>query len=243
MPDQVTLPGGHSVSKRALLLSGAGALGTVGFLYWRNRRASASAPADPGAAVDEQAAIDAAAGGDPFGTSAGAGPSTSSGGGYTSNAQWAQDAIANAINPVEMTAALAVYLTGGPVADGSHTEDLINEARAVNGDPPVAGASGYPPAIRIQPSDGQSGGSAVGTPATPRVTAVSRSSVSLATSTVPGATLYEWVKNGGDHDHTTGPTYTDRSVAPGARYVYAVYAKIGTARGSTSGQVTVTIPK
>lgn len=239
----LTLPGGHTVSQRALLLGGGGAGAVVVFLWWRNR-AGGAGTADT-APVDDQAAADAAAGGDSFGTVAGggSGAGTSSGGGFTSNAEWAQAAIANAINPVEMTGALAVYLTGGSVADGSHTEDLINEARAVNGDPPVAGASGYPPAIRLQPSDGQSGAGTPGTPATPTVTFVSRARVTLATSTVPGATLYEWVKNGGDHAHTTTPTFTDMYVQPGQRYTYAVYAKTGTAKGPTSGTTVVTIPK
>jgi hypothetical protein len=150
--------------------------------------------------------------------------------------------VSNADDPAAMTVALGKYLTGLSVESGGTDYTLINSARALWGDPPVAGASGYPPAIRVQPSGGQTN-PPVPTPPAPTVSNLTRTGVTLSIPAIAGATLYEWVKNGGDHAHTSTPSYTDKSVAPGARYVYAVYAKLASGATPTSPQTVVTIPK
>jgi hypothetical protein len=75
----------------------------------------------------------------------------------TTNAQWATEAATKLAfeDPSALAKALGKYLTGKAVTPDE--ELLIDEARGAEGDPPVAGPSGYPPAIRTQPSDGQTG--------------------------------------------------------------------------------------
>lgn len=77
--------------------------------------------------------------------------------GYTSNGQWTQAVIATLSNsgaisdPTALSAALGKYITGAYVAPASTDENLIQQAIAVEGYPPVSGASGYPPSINRTP--------------------------------------------------------------------------------------------
>ncbi len=54
-------------------------------------------------------------------------------------------------NPATVGNVLGAYLTGGQV-DAATEEPVINDAIAVAGYPPVSGADGYPPAIRVSGS-------------------------------------------------------------------------------------------
>ena len=72
-------------------------------------------------------------------------------GGFTSNAQWSQAAEDYLVNTASGDAntvgnALGKYITGQVVTAAQ--SDIVNQAIAFEGYPPVAGANGYPPSIR-----------------------------------------------------------------------------------------------
>ena len=84
-------------------------------------------------------------------------PATPGGPPFANNAAWSNWAIQElqALNPNvdtgALTDALGVYLQGGQVTQAQKT--LVFDALAVAGDPPVAGAGGYPPKVRTQPTN------------------------------------------------------------------------------------------
>ena len=88
------------------------------------------------------------------GTSSG-NPATPGGPPFASNAAWSNWAIQElqALNPSvdtgTLTDALGVYLQGDPVTPAQQV--LVFDALAVAGDPPVAGANGYPPKVKTTP--------------------------------------------------------------------------------------------
>jgi len=77
---------------------------------------------------------------------------------FSTDAAWSAWVIQQmtAINPNTdagaLTDALGVYLAGQPVTAAQRT--LIFDAQAMGGSPPVAGAGGYPPAVRAAASAG-----------------------------------------------------------------------------------------
>jgi len=85
----------------------------------------------------------------------------------TTNSAWAQNAVAylsqnNGTDPAALSAALGAYLAGRALTPDQVS--LADQAIAVEGYPPVAGAGGYPPGIREAgtPSQGGTGGSGGG---------------------------------------------------------------------------------
>jgi hypothetical protein len=80
-------------------------------------------------------------------------------GGFTTNAEWAQQAEADlsgiGVDPVALSGALGHYLTGSPLSTAE--QSLVDQARAEEGDPPVAGAGGFPPAMHSTPTGSGSG--------------------------------------------------------------------------------------
>jgi hypothetical protein len=85
----------------------------------------------------------------------------------TTNAAWAQNAIAYlgsnvSVDTALLSTALGAYLAGSPLT--SDQEGLVDQAIAVEGYPPTAGAGGYPPGIREAgtASQGGTGGSGGG---------------------------------------------------------------------------------
>lgn len=85
----------------------------------------------------------------------------------TTNQAWAQNAIAYlgsnvSVDSAALSTALGAYLAGQPLT--ADQVSLVDQAIAVEGYPPVAGAGGYPPGIREAgtPSQGGTGGSGGG---------------------------------------------------------------------------------
>lgn len=85
----------------------------------------------------------------------------------TTNAAWAQNAIAYlgtdvSVDSAALSTALGLYLAGQPLT--SDQAALVDQAIAVEGYPPVSGAGGYPPGIRESgtASQGGTGGSGGG---------------------------------------------------------------------------------
>lgn len=93
------------------------------------------------------------------------------GGGFVSNAQWAQAAEDYLVNTAGADAttvgnALGKYITGGTL-DATMTA-IVNQAIAFEGYPPVGGPDGYPPSIRtapvtVPPTGGGGGNGSTGT--------------------------------------------------------------------------------
>jgi hypothetical protein len=85
------------------------------------------------------------------------------------NAQWAAAAQQSLVNEgfssVTVAEALGEYITGGTLT--SAQEQIVQAAIAAENYPPVAGASGYPPAMHASPPPGQTG---TGTNPTPTPT-------------------------------------------------------------------------
>jgi hypothetical protein len=72
------------------------------------------------------------------------------------NAQWTQNVITQlqGVYPeIEILAATGRYLSGRAL--GATNQKIIESALAIEGDPPQAGANGYPPKVKIAPQPGQ----------------------------------------------------------------------------------------
>lgn len=168
MPGDVKLPGIGPVSKRALLIGGAGAVVVMGVLWYRKRT---STPASTSDTTGDTSGVDTSgldtsgdlvSGLGSGGTITDTSTTTNTGPGtFTSNAQWTQYAE-QILAPEEtdggaaLSAALGAYIVGKPV--DATQESLIDQAISVAGYPPVGGPTGYPPGIRQSPPGGQPGG-------------------------------------------------------------------------------------
>jgi hypothetical protein len=181
----IKLPGLGPVPKKWFLIVGGGSVIVIGYVIIRRKKDTGTAAAgttDAGtAALAGQPCVDA--NGNPGvyddsgtcqvdtsalgGYYAGTGALGTSGvtapvpgtGGFTTNGQWSQQAVMDmqslgtAVDVGTLTAALGAYINGQPVTPDQMS--LIDQARAIEGDPPVAGPSGYPPAVKLQASTGQ----------------------------------------------------------------------------------------
>jgi len=100
-----------------------------------------------------------------YGYAGGVAGSTTGGAAPTTNAQWTQAALTaltgEGYSATTVLAALGLYLTGGQL--NANQEAIVNAAIASEGYPPVSGANGYPPAMNVSTSTGQSGSSGSGT--------------------------------------------------------------------------------
>jgi hypothetical protein len=158
------------VSKKTAIIGGVAA--TIGAIIWyrsyQSRQAAAASVAAAGqseidpatgypyGSPEDAAALSAQAGYQfPTGSGGGGGGGTGTvDNGLVTNAQWSQKVLeyweAHSLGePAIMSAALGVYLSGGvPTTDQT---SLIQQAVAIAGYPPQAGASGYPPHINTAP--------------------------------------------------------------------------------------------
>jgi hypothetical protein len=159
------------VSKKTAVLVGGGAGLLLVILYYRSRKNAAAAAATAAAGANtgidpatgytygspEDAAALAAQGAyvTPGGSGGGGGGSATTITGFVSNGQWAQaaeqfmQAEGLIADPAALASALGKYITGQPASDIDM--NLINQAIAFQGLPPVAGPSGYPPSINRAP--------------------------------------------------------------------------------------------
>jgi hypothetical protein len=107
----------------------------------------------PYGSAQDQEALAQLGGGSGFTGGGGGGPiTTGTSGGYTTNGQWAQAAESYLVSTVggdanTVAAALGKYITGQPVT--SDQVDVIEQAIAFTGYPPVNGPNGDPPAYTL----------------------------------------------------------------------------------------------
>lgn len=98
----------------------------------------------------------------------GGGTGFESPGSFTSNAYWTQyvEQMMGSSGNDSISAALGAYITGAPLSTTQIS--IVEQAVAIAGYPPVAGANGYPPSIQSGPS-GSGGGTPAGSPVTVNV--------------------------------------------------------------------------
>lgn len=176
MADTIDVPGLGATKKTTLYAVGVGAVLVVGVVYYRSKKQAAAAQAasvtqagtnatDPATGYPYGSPEDAAAlstqasyyqanqGGYGDGYSGGS-PGTGSGStGFVSNAAWAQAYEQYAVNNVQanattVAAALGKYLTGQPLS--ADQLNIVEQAIAFEGLPPIAGTNGYPPSYQLQ---------------------------------------------------------------------------------------------
>lgn len=184
MTEDVTIPGFGHTKKTTLYAVGVGAVLVIGVAYYRSKKSAAAAQAasvaqagsnatDPATGYPYGSPEDAAAlatqtsyyqatggyGGD--GGYYGGSPSPAGNTGFVSNAAWAQAYEEYAVNNIQsdsttVAAALGKYLTGQPLSQDQL--NIVEQAIAFEGYPPVAGSNGYPPSYHLQPSGPTPGG-------------------------------------------------------------------------------------
>lgn len=236
----VKIPGLGPVPRKWFLIVGLGSVGVIAYVLWRKRQQGPAATAaddtttagtlegqpctdasgNPG--VYDSSGVcqvsDSALGGYFAGSGAGGvsgtTPPVPGTGGFTTNGQWTQQAEADmsntGVDPGALAAALGAYIAGSPVTAAQHS--LIDQAIAFEGYPPVAGPSGYPPAVKAQPI-GTSPPPATKPPAATGVTKYPAPTALKASSVGISSVLLSW---------------TDVPTKPTARsYTIAVYDKAG----------------
>jgi hypothetical protein len=196
-----------TISKKTALWAGVGT-GVLALLVWYRKRQNTSAAADTTGEInpatgyvygsaEDASALEAQANYQYPSGSAGGGGGSSITTGFTSNSQWAQAVVqymtdnSTVTDPSQLQEALGKYLTGAAVTDTQ--KNLIEQAIAVQGYPPVAGTTGYPPAINQNPTSSTPGEttSKPGTVSGLHVTNAATGEIDLAWTAVQGATRYE----------------------------------------------------
>jgi hypothetical protein len=243
MPELPELPRAVRKPSKAMVIGGVAAVAVIGYLWWRNRSATTTTPdatIDPLTGLPYSAEANAGATGGNAGVGASGLSDTidASGTGIHDQASWTADAVAKLGGSYEQSAiydALGAYLAGQPI--NSDQAVIVRSAWAASGKWPFIPASYTLATTGSTPGTG--GGATPITPAAPTATSVTRTSVKLATATIPGATKYEWAVNGADHAHTSGPAYT-YSARPGTTYQFSVRAVVSGHDTAQSASTTVT---
>lgn len=208
MGGEVKVPLVGQVSKKTALYVGGGIVAVAAILVYRKRKAAtaaanagvSSADIDPATgfaygSAEDQAALAAQGGsitavGGPGGGTAGTSTPSIPGTGFRTNAEWSQAVISYMVSsgvvtdPGPVGQALGLYLNGRPAGD---FRQLIEQAIAIEGLPPVAGPNGFPPAINDTP--------APATPTTP--TPQSPPSAPATAYAAAGTYLYDWASSQG----------------------------------------------
>jgi hypothetical protein len=124
----------------------------------------------------------------------------------TTNAQWGQQAEAalGSNGHDAMAAALGKYLTGQQITQQQYT--IVQEAIAVEGYPPTAGANNFPPQAHVKKGGGGGGGTNAVNPVTGlHVTKPGTTGVDVAWTASKNATSYQVTSTHGNPG-MTGPT-------------------------------------
>lgn len=254
---------GHRINKTAALGGGAVVI-VAAIVYYRKHAASSASSASSAApSTTDTTGIDPATGfpygspedqaalasmGSGFGYPGGGpgggtgGPLPTGTGGFTTNSQWAQaaESYMGSNGNDAIAAALGKYLTGQPVT-GDQAQ-IIEEAIAAEGNPPVNGPNGMPPSFKTIPGGGGTGAHAhnpvTGLRATPGTTGIdltwdasANATDYLVTAVGPGAPAA--FKTGGQTSTRV------RGVRPKTHYDIRVRAQPG-GTGGTDAHVQTT---
>lgn len=252
MATETTVPGVGRVSRRQLAYGIGGALivSAAGWWWWRRRTAAtpAAAAADTTTADDTSLTDSGLGSGGGGGAGGGGTPGLSDPGipgAFTSNAAWSafvRDQLGVAFDPAALSTALGRYLAGETLTTDQH--GMIDAARGVAGDPPVAGVGGYPPAIHEQSGGGTGQTTSGPGPATPPKLTLKATGPRSVTGTLPpvkGAHTYEWWTDGSPHGHTTTPTFTWTYLTRGRPYNLSVSVEVNGQWSQLSPPATITL--
>lgn len=170
--------------------------------------------------------------GDEGGGGSGGGGTTGSGGPpFSTNAQWSQYALqqltgTSGLDAGTVTNALGLYLNGQTVTAAQ--KQVIDDAIAIAGQPPVAAASGFPPSIRT--SEPTTGGKTYATnPVTGlRVSKIDRTVATVTWKASPHATSYAIKVTSGKRSvlskTSSAPTTELHGLKAGTKYQVTVLA-------------------
>jgi hypothetical protein len=199
------------VQKKTALVVGGGVVVLAAIVWYRSKQMGlneqtedADAPINPAtgfpfgspedaAALQEQASYVSPQ--VPTGGGSGIPPSNV---GYSSNGEWSQAVVQYMIgnslveDPTKLSAALGKYLTAAYAT--AEERSLIQQAIAVMGFPPVAGASGYPPSINttVPASGGTPEAGKPGVPTGLKFIELKPTSLKIDWQPVVGATHYQF---------------------------------------------------
>lgn len=211
----VKTPFGVAQKKTVLVLVG-GAAGLGAIVWYRQRNLGGSDTAVPTdgeinpatgyvyGSPEDAAALTALQGyqspivNDPTGGGSGSTPPSNIG--YASNGQWVQGVISymtsNGLveDPSKLSSALGKYITGSAPTD--EEKSLITQAIAVQGYPPIAGPSGFPPNINTSAPVPPSTNPTMVAPPGLKLLSAGPTSLRIDWGTVPNAKGYRVTKNG-----------------------------------------------
>lgn len=262
----IKLPGlGPTKKSTAYMLGGAAVL--VGVVAWYRSRALGGAGAAEEAAGAAAGSEVNPATGYPYGTDAdyaalgqmgtagggygyygGDGSNTSGGtttAGFTTNGQWSQAAEDYLVNTVHsgqnadvIGNALGKYITGAPLS--ADQEQIITQAIAFIGYPPVNGPTGYPPSFRTAatpatpPAAKPPAGKSLPAPGGLKATGITRTSARVDWNPVKGAKAYVpfividppggATPTGVRQGTFSATEFTPQRLRPGTRYRVDVHA-------------------
>jgi len=200
--------------------------------------------AEDAAALAEQAAFISppASGGGGGGGSGSIPPSNLS---YRTNGEWSQAVVEYMVGnglieePSQLSAALGKYLTGQPATVTDR--NLIQQAIAVQGFPPLAGPNGYPPSINtatiptVPPVTPAPKPSVPAVPTGIKVQYVTRTGVALGWPKPAGSTSVRIYCTNGQNRVVTGrQSYLFTGLSPNKRYGFQIVANnnVGSSRPS-----------
>lgn len=160
-------------------------------------------------------------------------------GSYTNNAQWSQAAQSTlvtddpSVDPGTIATALGLYITGGAVT--AEQQQLIEQAIAMQGYPPIGGPNGFPPSIKTSSGTGNPPppkGSKPGAPSDLIVSNTSKSTISVSWRPGSNATSYNFGispapsgGSGGNHNIGARTQYNVSGIQKGKTYTVTVTAQ------------------
>lgn len=264
------------VSKKTALIAGGAVVLIGGIVWWRQKQTASTPDASTTSTdgTDLTAEIDPATGYE-YGSAEDTAALAAQGGSLssadqiastassdtpvvaTNNSQWVQDVLSYMENNGIMSdvsglsTALGKYVTGAYVTDDDVA--LIQQAIAVEGQPPVAGANGYPPSLNRTPPSTSTGGTTTTTPASSvsgtlwRRTTANATSISVQAGGITGAALYEIFVNGALWSTVTSTassfSFTVPNTKPGTKYTIGIQPVSASGKAGKLTNGTVTTPK
>ncbi len=258
MADTITIAG-HKVNKIAAAGAGIG-LAVVAIYLYRRHQASAAAAASsapatstadtsqidpetgyPYGSPEDQAALQSMGTGYGYGTYGGGGdtggPLPTTGGGFTTNAQWTQavEQYFGSDGTDAIGAALGKYIAGLPVTSDQAT--IIEQAIAAEGNPPVNGPEGMPPSFKLVSGGGQATNPVTGL----KVTQGGTTGVDISWQASSGATTYKVTTSKGTVENTGATSARIRSINPAGHPSSATVTVLAQPAAAGANPATITV--
>jgi hypothetical protein len=173
---------------------------------------------------------------------------------YRTNGEWSQAVVEYMVgnglieDPSQLSAALGKYLTGQPAT--STDQNLIQQAIAVQGFPPLAGPNGYPPSINTATIPTTPPVTPVPKPSVPpvptgiQVQYVTRTGVALGWPKPAGSTSVRIYATNGTNRVVSGrQSYLYTGLSPNKRYGFQIVANNNVGSSKPSAYIYATTKK